>query len=122
MYFPRSTIYLKNVISIIPNSSKQCINLKTLSKTYILRADTVTQMNEWVEAISAAVLNAKNAGNDIRVVLPFNAVADLRIVKSAFNNYSIRVMAVCEEAFQPEEVKLYFLKIFLYLLVLLFLL
>ena len=65
-------------------------------------------MNEWVEAISAAVLNAKNAGNDIRVVLPFDSVASLSIVKTAFNNYSIRAMAVCEEVYQPEEVSRFF--------------
>ena len=69
-----------------------------------MRADTLTQMNEWVEAISTAVLNAKNAGDDVRVVLPFDAVADLRVVETAFNSHSIRIMAVCEEAFQPEEV------------------
>jgi sterol 3beta-glucosyltransferase len=106
LYFPRSTIYLKNVVSIEPNPAKQSIKLKTTSKVYILRADTVTQMNEWVEAISAGVLNAKNAGDDVRVVLPFDAMADIRIVQTAFNSHSIRIMVVCEEAFQPEEVHL----------------
>lgn len=65
-------------------------------------------MNEWIDVISAAVLNAKNAGNDVRVVLPFDAIADLRIVKTTFNTHSVRITAISDESFQAEEVSFSF--------------
>lgn len=80
------------------------ISLKTTTKDYLFKADTKQQMTEWVEALNAAVFNAKIAGNDVRVVLPFDCIADMSVVKTNFNNDSLRVLVTVEEGFQQEEV------------------
>ncbi|KAJ3372571.1 Sterol 3-beta-glucosyltransferase [Kappamyces sp. JEL0680] len=102
-YYPKTTIYLKNVVRVEVDADKQCIKLQTTKKEYAFKADTTVQMNEWVEAIKAAVFNAKISGNDVRVVLPFDSIADLSITKTNFNNDSLRILVACDESLQPEE-------------------
>ena len=106
LYYPKSTIYLKNVLSVTENAETQAITLITTVKEYIFKADTLQQMNEWVEAINAAVFNSKISGNDVRVVLPYDCISDISITKDSFNHDSLRVLVVVDESFQPEEVKL----------------
>ncbi len=60
-------------------------------------------MTEWVEAIRAAVFNAKISGNDVRVVLPFESIVELSIAKTNFNNDSLRFVVAGDEDIQSEE-------------------
>jgi PH domain len=107
LYYPKSTIYLKNVLSVTGDAESQAITLVTTNKKYTFKGDTLQQMNEWVSAINAAVFNSKTSGNDVRVVLPYDCISDISIIKNSFNGDSLRVLVVVDESFQPEEVFFY---------------
>lgn len=100
------------MVSVTEDEESQCITLVTTVKKYIFKADTPQQMKEWVEAINAAVFNSKIAGNDVRVVLPFECIDDLSIQKTSFGK-SLRILVVVDENFQPEEVSLCLIAVFL---------
>ncbi len=105
LYFPKITIDLQNITSIEPNQSTYSIKLCTTKKSYILKADTVTQMNEWVDIITVAELSAKNSGtDDVRIVLPFLSISDLRIVNTSLNTQCIQISAALDDAYDSEEV------------------
>ena len=70
-----------------------------------MKADTITQMNEWVDKITVAELSAKNSGtDDVRIVLPFLSISDLRIVNTSLNTQCIQISAALDDAYDSEEV------------------
>jgi sterol 3beta-glucosyltransferase len=104
LYYPSTTIYLKNVATVVrSNGVKNGIKLTTSLKNYTFKADTELQANEWIDVINIAVFNSKNSGNDIKVVLPFQSISDISISKTEFNDDSLKITAVLDDPLGTEK-------------------
>ncbi|KAJ3273334.1 Sterol 3-beta-glucosyltransferase [Terramyces sp. JEL0728] len=104
LYNPTSTIYLKSVVEVRQSSTAtNVIKLKTTDKEYRFKADTEVQLKEWLEAFETAIFNAKNSGNDVKVVFPFTSLASVSIAKTSFGNDSLKITVVCEESITTDD-------------------
>jgi hypothetical protein len=77
----------------------------TSRKNYVYRADTATLRTEWVKYINAAVFKARSVHHDVRVVIPFDHIKQLSVVKNTTNDDCLKVYLVdCENFIQGDEV------------------
>ncbi|KAJ3323240.1 Sterol 3-beta-glucosyltransferase [Boothiomyces sp. JEL0866] len=103
-YNPSTTIYLKSIVEVRASSTlTNVIKLKTVSKEYRFKADTEIQLKEWLDAFQSAIFNAKNSGNDIKVVFPFTSLANVAITNTSFGNDSLKITVVCEESITTDD-------------------
>jgi sterol 3beta-glucosyltransferase len=96
---------LKTVISVSKSTSIKCgIKLVTSKRSYNFKADSHFHAEEWIDALKVAVFNSKNAGNDIKVVLPFDLICEISVSRTELNQDCLKISAHTEESDQPVEV------------------
>ncbi|KAH9911427.1 uncharacterized protein BXZ73DRAFT_93381 [Epithele typhae] len=75
-YFPHGVVDLRYAISCEPVDEKD-IRLRTNQKSIRLSADSVPSRDEWVKAIKRVMLKAQNAGDSIKIAIPYTTVVDV---------------------------------------------
>jgi hypothetical protein len=96
LYYPKSSISLRTVVSCVA-TKERLITLKTTTKKYYFKADSDLQRDEWIEAINVAVLKAKNLGSDIKIVLPFSSLINISRGKDEYQGTSVSIQVHCNE-------------------------
>ncbi|KAI8922739.1 hypothetical protein BC831DRAFT_474734 [Entophlyctis helioformis] len=83
LYYPLSTLDLKAVTDIsTTETDKTSFIVRSNRKKYTFEADTETLRNEWLSVLRGSVFRTRNMGDDVRVVFPLSAVADLSVAQS----------------------------------------
>ncbi|TPX46531.1 undecaprenyldiphospho-muramoylpentapeptide beta-N-acetylglucosaminyltransferase [Synchytrium endobioticum] len=94
IYFPFGSIDMKKVLSVEASKKrKNGFKIQTPFRKYHLTADTELAVQEWLHILQASMFRAKNEADDVRIVLPFAAVADMQLNRTSLgvDMLSIRI-------------------------------
>ncbi|KAI8391677.1 uncharacterized protein BYT42DRAFT_610878 [Radiomyces spectabilis] len=77
-YHPIGSVNLKHVTQIRKSRTRSFgFKLITLDHRYSLTADSEVSQKEWMDELQRAVFMAKNAGNTVRIMLPFDKIINV---------------------------------------------
>ncbi|TPX66754.1 undecaprenyldiphospho-muramoylpentapeptide beta-N-acetylglucosaminyltransferase [Spizellomyces sp. 'palustris'] len=97
-------VNLKNVVDVQKSKQHQRgFSIVTRDKKYRFKADTETAREEWMKALKASMVRARNEGDDVRIVLPFANITELELSGSSSVTDSLRIKVVDDESALAEE-------------------
>ncbi|KNC98530.1 uncharacterized protein SPPG_06223 [Spizellomyces punctatus DAOM BR117] len=104
LYYPLGRVNLKNVVDVQKSKQHQRgFSIVTRDKKYRFKADTETAREEWMKALKASMVRARNEGDDVRIVLPFANITELELSGSSSVTDSLRIKVVDDESALAEE-------------------
>lgn len=104
LYYPLGGIHLRNATSVERSKSRELgFKIIVKSKKFHLQADTETALQEWMKAIKASIFRAKNEGDDVRIVLPYNCIKTVEHNKTFSLTDTVRVRVVDEDMLVTED-------------------
>ncbi|KAI8148737.1 hypothetical protein BJV82DRAFT_196949 [Fennellomyces sp. T-0311] len=105
MYSPKGKVDLKDALAVRTSKKREHgFKIITMNKTWHIQADTHAAMLEWINMLQKAIFKAKNAGNSVKVSLPFENILDIEQTEAFEFQQFIQIRAVgIDDSFVMDE-------------------